>query len=105
MIRGIIPLFTFWASILFDTGAYHSFISSALASSLGLKVDCLDVELHVSTPVGGIIYLNQVCHACLLSIDNRQLCIDLIMIPNLEFDIIIGMDFLSVYRASIDCFK
>ena len=80
-------------------------ISSAFASSLGLKVDCLDVELYVNTPDRGTICLNQSCRGCLLSIDNRQLCIDLIVMPNLEFDIITGMDFLSVYRASIDYFK
>ena len=70
MIRGIVPLFTYCASILFRIGASHSFISTALASSLGLKIDCLDVELHVNTPVGGIICLNQVCRGCLLSIDD-----------------------------------
>ena len=105
MIRGIVPLFISWASILFDTGASHSFMSSAFASSLGLKFACLDVELHVNTPIKGTVCLNQVCRGCLLSIDDRQLWIDLIVMPNLEFDIIIGMDFLSVYRASIDYFK
>ena len=93
-------MFTSWASILFDMGASHSFISLALASSLGFMIDGLDIELHVNTLVGGIVCLNQVCRGCLLSIDDRQLCIDLIVMPNLEFDII-GMDFLSVYRALI----
>ena len=37
VIRGIVSLFTSWASILFDTGASHSFISSAFASSLDRK--------------------------------------------------------------------
>ena len=105
VIRTIVPLFTSWESILFDTGASHSFISSAFTSSLGLKVDCLDVELHVNTLVRGIVCLNQVCRGCLLFIDERQLCIDLIVMLNLEFDIIIGRDFLSAYRASIDYFK
>ena len=83
----------------------HSFISLALASSLGLKIDCLDIELHMSSPIEGIVYLNRICRGCLLSIDEQQLCIDLIVMPNLEFDIIIGIDILSAYHASIDCFK
>ena len=29
----------------------------------------------------------------------------MIVIPNLEFVVIISMDFLSIYHASIDCFK
>ena len=73
--------------------------------SLGLKIDYLGIELHVSTSVGGIVYLNEVCHGCLLSIDDQQLCTDFIVMPNSESDIIIGMDILSAYRALIDCFK
>ena len=72
MIRGIVPLFTSWVSILFDMGASHSFISSALALSLILIINYLDIELHVSTLVGEIVCFNQVCRGCLLSIDDRQ---------------------------------
>ena len=68
LIQGIVPLFTSWASILFDTGVSHSFILLALVSSLGLKIEFLDIELHVSNLVGGVVCLNQVCRGCLLSI-------------------------------------
>ena len=71
VIRGIVPLFTSWTSILFDTGTSHSFISSVPASSLDLKIDCLDVELHVNTLVGGMVCLNQICCGCLLFIDDQ----------------------------------
>ena len=85
--------------------ASHSSIFLALASSLGLKIEFLDVDLHMSTPIRGVVCLNQVCRGCQLSIVDEQLSIDLIVMPNLKFDIIIGMDFLSAYQASIDCFK
>ena len=71
VIRSIILLFISWASLLFDTGASQSFISLALASSLGLKIDYLDIELHMSTSAGRIVCLNQVHYGCLLSIDDR----------------------------------
>ena len=60
VIRGIVPLFSSWASILIDTGASHSFISSAFASSLELWFTRLDIPLIVDTPVGGKIHLDQV---------------------------------------------
>ena len=40
VILGIVPLFTSSTSILCNTSASHSFISSTFALSLGLKVDC-----------------------------------------------------------------
>ena len=96
---------TSWASILFDMDALHSFISLAFSLSLGLKIELLDLELYVSTLVGGIIILNQVCHGCLLCIADQQLSIDSIVMPNLKFDVIVDMNFLSVYHVSIDCFN
>ena len=105
VIQDIVPLFTSWISILFDTGLSHSFFSLTLILSLGFMIVFLDVDLYVSNPVGGVIFLNQVCRGCLLSIADRQLSIDLIIMPNLEFDIIIAMDFLSFYHMSTDCVK
>ena len=67
-ILGIVLLFTFWASILFDTGTSYSFISLVFASNLGLKIEFLDADLFVSTSIGGIVLLYQVCRSFLLSI-------------------------------------
>ena len=71
VIRGIVPLFTSWASILFKMGASHSLIYLALPSRLGLKIEILDDELHLSTPIGGVVCFNQVCRGCLLSIADQ----------------------------------
>ena len=61
MIRGTLLVFNFRATVLFDTGASHSFISSAFASGLGLEVDYLGSTLTVDTPVGGLVPLDRVC--------------------------------------------
>ena len=53
--------------------ALHSFISLAFTSILGLKIEFLDVDLFMSTPVGGVVSLDQVCCGCLLSIAEWQL--------------------------------
>ena len=49
--------------------------------------------------------MNQIVYGCLLSIADQLLSIDFIVMSNLEFDIIIGIDFLFAYHALIDCFK
>ena len=46
------------------------------------------------------------CYAgCELSLDGKTLLVDLIPLPMTDFDIILGMDFLSGYHAVIDCLK
>ena len=86
-------------------GASHSFISLTFSLILGLKIDFIDAELFISTPVGGIICLDHVYHGCMLSIVERDISINLIVIPNLEFDVTIGTYFFSEYCVSTDCFK
>ena len=36
-------------------------------------------------------------------ISERELCADLVMLDMTNYDVIMGMDFLSKYRAMIDC--
>ena len=38
--------------MLFDSGAYHSFIVASCVRVLGLEVETLDEPLHVSSPLG-----------------------------------------------------
>ena len=52
------------ANVLIDTGASHSFISTAFASALGLEVARLVPPLRVESPVGGIVDLDRDCRDC-----------------------------------------
>ena len=88
-----------------DTGASHSFISLAFASSLELWFHHLDTPLFVNTLVGGTVRLDQVCCRHILMIVDQHLSVDLIVMPNLGFDVTLDIDWLSEYRAYIDSFK
>ena len=61
--------------------------------------------LLVDTPVGGLVPLDRVCRGCELVIADPNIVFDLIIIDMLSFDVILGIDWLSAYRAFIDCFK
>ncbi|XP_073057206.1 uncharacterized protein [Primulina eburnea] len=52
---------------------------------------------------GDYIYSSSVIRACPIQVDEELLNADLIVIPMIEFDVILGMDWLSTYRAVIDC--
>ena len=44
------------------------------------------------------------CRGCVISLDDLWFEVDLIVILMSEFDIILGMDWLSSYHVSIGCF-
>lgn len=64
----------------------------------------MDFILTVSTPLGKIMLTELVCKACTLRIRDRELIVDLILIEFEDFDIILGMDFLASYHATIHCY-
>ena len=105
VVRGTLLVFNSRASVLFDTGASHSFISSTFASALDLEVDCLGSTLTVDTPIGGLVPLDRVCRNCEIIISDQNLRVDFIIIDMSSFDVILGMDWLSAHRAFIDCFR
>ncbi|XP_059637343.1 uncharacterized protein LOC132279403 [Cornus florida] len=94
-----------WAHVLFDSDASYSFIASSFAWALGLEVSQFDRPLCVDMPIGGSVALSRVCRSCSITIIGRVLEFNLILLEMTGFDVILGMDWLSSFRAVIDCFK
>ncbi|XP_058220362.1 uncharacterized protein LOC131330699 [Rhododendron vialii] len=88
---------------LFDSGASHSFISTTCVTALALETEPLSKSTKVVSPTGGSITVNLVCRGCELEVANLRLTCDLKMIDMVDFDVILGMDWLSAHRAVIDC--
>ena len=64
MIQGMFLLSRIWAKILFDYGASHSFVAAFSVDVLGLEVETLDEPLHVNSPLGTRVRINQICRDC-----------------------------------------
>ena len=92
-----------WAHVLFDTGASHSFISMLFVSMLGLEYEPLESTLSVGVPQGRDCELSFQCSAVWIDVGGRRFLADLIIMPMDRFDVILCMDWLSKYRAVIDC--
>ena len=103
MIQGTFLLFHLWARVLFDSGASHSFIAASYVRVLGLKVETLDEPLHVSSPLGTKARIDRICQGCELDISGILLTVDLRVMDMLEFEVILGMDWLTAHRVIIDC--
>ena len=103
MIQGTFLIFRLWASVLFDTGASHSFIAASCVRVLGLEVETLYEPLHVSSPLGTKARIDRICRGCELEISGILLTVDLRVMDMLEFEVILGMDWLTAHRVVIDC--
>ena len=89
--------------MLFDFGASHSFIAASVVIELGLVVEILEEPLYVSSPLGIRARIGMICRGCKLEISGTLLTVDLRIMDMSEFDVILGMDWLTAYRVVIDC--
>ncbi|GKV24897.1 hypothetical protein SLEP1_g34439 [Rubroshorea leprosula] len=55
IITGTLPVNFDYTHVLFDSGASHSFIARSYALKRALPIDTSDLELHVDTPLGGVM--------------------------------------------------
>ncbi|GJZ70395.1 putative reverse transcriptase domain-containing protein [Tanacetum coccineum] len=92
-----------YASILFDTGADRSFISTAFSSLIDIIPTTLDHGYDVELADGRIIWVNTLIRGCTLNFLNHPFNIDLMPVEIGSFDVIIGMDWLAKYHAAIIC--
>ena len=61
--------------------------------------------MHVTSPMGHSFRVNRVYKNCPLVIHDREFSVDLIALPFHEFDMVLGMDWLSKHWAIIECNK
>ena len=69
---------------------------------LGLEVETLKEPLYVSSPLGIRARIGMICRGCELEISRTLLTVDLRIMDMSEFDVILGMDWLTAYRVVID---
>ena len=62
-------------------------------------LETLEEPLYVSSPLGIRARLGMICRGCELEISGTLLTVDLRIMDMLEFDVILGMDWLTVYRV------
>ena len=69
---------------------------------LGLEVETLDEPLHVSSPLGTRVRIDQICQDCELEISEILLTVDLRVMDISDFDVILSMDWLTAHWVFID---
>ncbi|KAK1415113.1 hypothetical protein QVD17_30884 [Tagetes erecta] len=91
------------AYVLFDSGASRSFVSLNFACHKSFVRSKLVNALEVEIASDKSFFVSEVCQNCKIIIQEEEYPIDLIPITLREFDVVIGMDWLSLHHASIVC--
>ena len=66
-------------------------------------VDWLDCLLDIAMPAGGSFVADQVYRDCEITVEGQALIEKLIPINIREFDAILGMDWLTMHGANVNC--
>ncbi|GJW69465.1 putative reverse transcriptase domain-containing protein [Tanacetum coccineum] len=103
VVTGTFLLNNHYASILFDTGANRSFVSTTFSPQIAITPTTLDHYYDVELADGRIIGLNTILRGCKLNLLNHPFNIDLMLVELGSFDAIIAMDWLAKYQAIIMC--
>ncbi|GKE73328.1 putative reverse transcriptase domain-containing protein [Tanacetum coccineum] len=101
VITGTFLLNKCYASMLFDSGADRSFVSTTFSALLDVTPTTLDSSYAVELADGRILETNIILRGCTLGLLGHPFDIDLMPVELRSFDAIIGMDWLAKYLALI----
>jgi hypothetical protein len=90
------------ATVLFDSGASHSFISSSFVEKHKIPSVLLKTPLLTRTP-GGDINCQLGCPRVRINLSGVEFLADLVVLKPGGIDVILGMDWLSRHNGLIGC--
>ena len=73
-----------------------------MCERIRLEVETLEKSLYVSSPLGTRVSVDLRCRGCELEISGILLTMDLRVMDMSEFDVILGMDWVTTHRVIID---
>ena len=73
------------------------FVVASCVKGLGLEVEILEKSSYVSSPLGTRVSVDLICRGCELEIFEILLTVDLRVIDISEFNVILGMDWLTAH--------
>ncbi|GKB33584.1 putative reverse transcriptase domain-containing protein [Tanacetum coccineum] len=103
IMMGTFTLNNHFATTLFDSGADYSFVSTTFIPLLGLEPNDLGFRYEIKIASRQLVEIDKVIKGCKLEIEGHVFDIDLIPFGHGSFGVIIGMDWLSNYKAKIVC--
>ncbi|KAA3466056.1 DNA/RNA polymerases superfamily protein [Gossypium australe] len=103
VITGTFSLYDTNVVALIDPKSTYSYICMNLVSSKNFPVESTEFVIKVSNPLGKYVLVDKVCKSCPLMIRGHCFPADLMLLPFDEFDVILGMDWLTLHDDVVNC--
>ena len=103
VVTGIICILGHDAYTLVDPRAMHSFASKAFLDHFQIETQPLEGRMRVSLPTGDPLLADRVVRDSRVLIGGQEFPADLVALDMRDFDVVLGMDWLSRHRATLDC--
>ena len=105
MVSGIISILDHDAYTLVDPGATHSFASKPFLDRFQIETQPLEGHMRVSLPAGDPLVSDRVVRDNRVLIGGQEFPVDLVALDVRDFDVVLGMDWMSRNRATLDCYE
>ena len=102
VIAGIFSLYDIEMHALIDLGSTHSYICTEHVFDRMASIEQLPYDMHVTSPLGHSVNVNRVYKNRPIVINDKEFPVNLISLPFHEFDLILGMDWLSKDRVIVN---
>ncbi|GKF73459.1 reverse transcriptase domain-containing protein, partial [Tanacetum coccineum] len=103
VVTGTFSLNDHFVTILFDSGADFSFISTKFAPLLNVKPSIVNPGYVIKVADGKNVEVDRTIRDCKLELESSLFSINLIPLGHESFYVIVGMDCLSQHKAVIVC--
>ena len=105
VVIGIISILDHDAYKLVDLGATHPFPSKHFLDRFEIETQPLEGRMRVSLPAGDPLFTDRVIRDSKVLIGGQEFPEDLVALDMRDFDVVLGMDWLSRHRATLDRYK
>ncbi|GJW99293.1 putative reverse transcriptase domain-containing protein [Tanacetum coccineum] len=103
VVTGTFSLNDHFVTVLFDSGADFSFISTEFAPLLNVRPSIVNPGYVIEVANGKKVEVDRIICDCKLELGGSLFSINLIPLGHGSFDVIVGMDWLSQHKAVIVC--
>ncbi|XP_068328181.1 uncharacterized protein [Pyrus communis] len=104
LIMGMLNILGYFARLLIDCGATYSVISHTFAQVTQPHPTPLEYDLEFAMPRGEKCIVDCVYPGCPMMVEDVVMPADLIPLDIVDFDVILGTDWLHFNHANIDCY-
>lgn len=103
VIIGKLQVFHIYVDVLFDHGAKLSFVTPYIEVNFGVSPEILSKPFTISTLVGDVVIAKWVYKNYVVTIFQKATLVDIAQVDLVDFDVILGMNWLDIFYASINC--